>query len=78
MTVHIVDGTAAFDGRVQPDLAGRTACDVPPNDRWVVEGHFQDPGAESCAAGAASDEAAELARYRCRSIFVVTALTPAP
>ncbi|HXU84337.1 MAG TPA: hypothetical protein VN773_00885 [Verrucomicrobiae bacterium] len=78
MAIHVVDGTAAFDARIHPDLAGRTACDVPPNDRWVVEGHFQDSGAESCAAGAASDEAAEMARYRCRSIFVVTALTPAP
>ena len=77
VTVQLLDGEAAFDGRVHPDLAGRIRCDLGGSARWTATGHFDDADAPSCAAGAASDGAAELARYRCRSIFVVTDLAPA-
>src|SRR6185369_8762865 len=77
MTVRLTDGGSSFGARVHPDLAGRTACDTPTNGSWVVRGHFQDPAAESCAGGAATEEAAQLARYRCESIFVVTDVAPA-
>ena len=77
MTVRLTGGGASFDGRIHPDLAGRTACDQPTDGSWVVRGHFQDPAAEGCAAGAATEDAAQVARYRCGSIFVVTDLTRA-
>jgi hypothetical protein len=75
MIVHLVDGSSSVDARVHPGLAGRTSCAAPPTGRWVVQGHFDDPAATECATG--SDGAAELARYRCRAIFVVTELAPA-
>jgi hypothetical protein len=77
MTIRLASGGSSFDARVHPDLAGRTACDTPTGGSWVVHGHYADPAAESCAGGAATEEAAQLARYRCGSIFVVTDLTPA-
>jgi hypothetical protein len=76
MTMRLTEDAAAIDARVHPDLAGRLSCDQPAG-RWVATGHFADPGASECGAGAASDDAAELARYRCRSIFVVTDVSPA-
>ncbi|HEX2756111.1 MAG TPA: hypothetical protein VHM48_11640, partial [Candidatus Limnocylindrales bacterium] len=76
MTLRLTAGAASLDARVHPDLAGRTSCDPVSGTTWTVRGHFQDPAAEGCAAGAASVEVAEMARYRCRSIFVVTDLTP--
>jgi hypothetical protein len=77
MTVRLTGGGSSFDARVHPDLAGRTACGSPAGGSWVVRGHFEDPAAESCAGGAAIEEGAQLARYRCGSIFVVTDLAPA-
>ena len=61
--------------RIHPDLAFTMSCDSLPDVAWVVEGHFDDLDAISCDTGAA--DVAEIQIYRCRSIFVITKLTPA-
>jgi hypothetical protein len=78
MTARLSDADAAIDVRVHPELAGRTPCDRAPGERWTVTGHFDDVDSESCATTAPNEAAGELAIYRCRTIFVVTDLAPAP
>ncbi|MBA2382493.1 MAG: hypothetical protein H0V73_10330 [Chloroflexi bacterium] len=77
MTMRLTDEGSTVEARVHPDLAGRTACDPQPGGRWSVTGHFDDPDAASCGLAAGTPAAAELAIYRCRSIYVVTELTRA-
>ena len=78
MTIHLAGGTAALDARVQPALAGRTRCDTPGGIGAILTGRFDDPDAATCASGAATADLADVARYRCRSLFVVTDLAVAP
>lgn len=75
MTVLLTDDVATVTARVHPELAGRADCDVTPAAPWTVTGRFDDPAAATCGVG--SDATAVMARYRCRSIFVVTDLRPA-
>jgi hypothetical protein len=75
MTLLLTDGSATVTARVHPELAGRTACDIAPEARWMVDGHFDDRASASCGGG--DDPAAVIARYRCRSTFIVTDLRPA-
>jgi hypothetical protein len=63
--------------RIHPDLAFTMSCDSLADVAWVVEGRFDDPDSTSCEAGAASGDVAQFQAYRCRSIFVITKLTPA-
>jgi hypothetical protein len=67
----MTDGASTFEARLHPDAVEST-CKIPQDVRWNVEGHFDDPDSASCATGSAAD--AVVARYQCRSIFVVTLL----
>jgi hypothetical protein len=76
MTIQMQDAGATITGRAHPDLAGRTPCETPPDQRWLVEGHFDDVDSGSCGVGSATDAIGAAAEYRCRTTFVVTRLTP--
>lgn len=69
--VHLSDGTASLDARGHPDLAARSVCEFG-TGAAVVRGHFGDPDAEACASGEPTPDDRDVARYRCRSIFVVS------
>jgi len=77
MTIQMQDAGATIAGRANPDLAGRTPCETAPDQRWLVEGHFDDVDSASCATGSATEAIGAVAAYRCRTTFVVTRLTPA-
>jgi hypothetical protein len=76
MTIQMRDAGATIVARAHPDLAGRTPCETTPDQRWLVEGHFDDVDSASCATGAATEATGAVAEYRCRTTFVVTRLTP--
>ena len=77
MTIEMTDAGATISARAHPDLAGRTPCETPTDQRWLIEGHFDDADAATCATGSATDSIGAGAEYRCRTTFVVTALMPA-
>jgi hypothetical protein len=77
MTIRMQDAGATIDARAHPDLAGRTPCETSPDQRWLVEGHFDDVDSAACATGAGTGSIGTVAEYRCRTTFVVTRLTPA-
>jgi hypothetical protein len=70
-TARMSDAGVSFVGQV--DLAGGDGiCGSPQDVRWNIEGHFDDPDSSACGTGSATDPAAILDRFRCRSTFVVT------
>jgi hypothetical protein len=76
MTIQMQDAGATITARAHPDLAGRTPCERTSDQRWLVEGHFDDVDSASCATGSATEATGAVAEYRCRTAFVVTRLTP--
>ena len=79
----ISDAGATIRGRPQPSLDASLACDAPPDPAlYAIDGHFDDPAADACASDRPIwqgvpkyDNRIDL--YACRSIFVVSRITPA-
>jgi hypothetical protein len=70
-TFRMSDAGVSFIARVHPAM-GDGVCGSPQDVRWNVEGHFDDPDSVACSTGSSTDPAAIVARFACRSTFVVT------
>jgi hypothetical protein len=78
ISLRLTDGDLALDARVHPDGVDAVDCATLPTGRATVTGHFDDEDATSCGTRPESEAAGTLAVYRCRTVFVVTELAPAP